>query len=63
MVLMIKDFRDLYRFCPDIGNENQERHNEAMWTIQVFMQSIPVWCLKNTEYLFKNELALILISE
>ena len=30
IVLMIKDFRDLYRFCPDLGNENQERHNEAM---------------------------------
>lgn len=30
MVLMIKDFIDLYRFGPDLGNENQEKHIQAM---------------------------------
>lgn len=30
MVLMIKDFIDLYRFGPNFGNENQERHTEVM---------------------------------
>ena len=54
MVLMINDFIDLYRFCPDLGNENQEKHIQAMWTIQAFMESIPVWCLKNTEHYFKK---------
>ena len=51
---MIKDFIDLYRFGPDLGNENQEKHIQAMWTIQAFMESIPVWCLKNTEHYFKK---------
>ena len=30
MVLMIKDFIGLYRFGPDLGNENQEKHIQAM---------------------------------
>ena len=53
MVLMIKDFIDLYRFCPYFGNENQESHIEV---IRAFMQSIAVRYLKNIECCFVKSL-------
>lgn len=53
MMLMIKDFIDLYRFCPYFGNENQESHIEV---IQAFMQSILVRHLKNMECYFIESL-------
>lgn len=53
MVLMIKDFTDLYRFCPYFGNENQESHIEVILS---FMQSITVRCLKNIECYFIKSL-------
>ena len=33
MVLVMKDFIDLYGFCPNFGDENHEKHTEAMRTI------------------------------